>query len=122
MRTKLIPLAAAIALMSGGTANAADTPPRDLQDTTCAQYLQALTIANPGAKPTAKRAAQAVSAQDDIVNGLMWVHGYLSGRDGVNSATRPLTREWMISYVGKLAGVCRASPVTTRFVDAASKL
>lgn len=127
MHCKLISLTAPIVLLlSSSAAFAADKAPAgapvDLLDTSCGQYLQALTIAKPSDKATPERAAQAVSAQDDIVQALLWVHGYLTGRDGANGPARPLNREWIISNVGKLATICSAGAATRRLADAASQL
>lgn len=112
----------AILLMCAGTTQAAEPAPVDLLDTTCTQYLQALDIANPGTKPGPDRAAQAAAAQDDVVQALLWVHGYLTGRDGKAGPSRPLNREWIISYVGKVATACRAGAGTVRLTEVAAKL
>lgn len=102
--------------------SAADAPQADLLDTTCGQYLEALTIAQPPKGASKKQTALAVSAQDDLVQAMMWVHGYITGRDGSAGMTRPLNRAWMVENVGKLAGICQAAPDTLRLADAATKL
>lgn len=115
-------LSPTILLMTAGMAHAAEPPSANLLDTTCGQYLQALDVAKVGTQPSPARAAQAADAQDDIVQALMWVHGYLTGRDGKAGPSRPLTREWIISYVGKVATVCRAGAGTVLLTDAVAKL
>lgn len=96
----------------------------DLLDVTCADYRAALRAADPGKNPKAAAKATALNAQDDIVNGLMWVHGYLSARAGPSAAMSPLTKSWMVATVGKLANACDAhSPDgKMRLTDAAGKL
>lgn len=47
----------------------------DLLQVTCADYMEGLRIADPGKHPSKARKAEAEEAQDDIVNGLMWIHG-----------------------------------------------
>ena len=60
---------------------------QNLLDVTCAQYLTALSVAAPAAGAGKAEQELAVQAQDDIAQGLMWIHGYLSGREG--AAGRP---------------------------------
>jgi hypothetical protein len=123
MRQSFLKIASsAILLACSSSAFAAESASTDLLDTTCTQYLQALNIANPGTKPNPDRAAQAAAAQDDIVQALMWVHGYLTGRDGKAGPSRPLNREWIVTYVGKVATICRSGAGTVRLTDAAAKL
>lgn len=84
-------------------------PENDLLGYTCSDYLHALDLADPGANPTADRQAAALNAQDDLVNAMMWLHGYQTGRDGPAAAAVPLTRSWMVENVGKLADACVAN-------------
>ncbi|AJA09761.1 Putative secreted protein [Sphingopyxis fribergensis] len=94
----------------------------DLLDVTCGQYMAAIKVAQPDAKATAAQKALANAAQDDLASTMLWVHGFLSGRDGVNPAARPLTKSWMADTVVKLATLCSASDAGLRLSDAATKL
>jgi hypothetical protein len=92
------------ATMAQSGADAAAEP--DLMNVTCDDYRSALLAATPNAKATSKDKAAALSAQDDLVNAMMWVHGYISGKAGPQTSLTPLTRTWMIDTVGKLAKAC----------------
>lgn len=104
-------LIAVASLACGALAHAADQPPAapavDLLETTCADYLTGLKLADPGENPSAEATAAAQEVQDDIVNALMWMHGYQTGRAPQGQPV-PLTKEWLTAEVGKLAEACRA--------------
>lgn len=88
----------------------AQGPQRNLLDITCGQYLTALSIANPPAKPSGKQSVLAQDAQDDIADGLLWIHGYLAGKAVAAGKPLPaLTKDWMASYVPILADSCKAA-------------
>ena len=36
----------------------------------------------------------------------MWAHGYLSGRDGIDFARRPLNQDGITALVGEIYAVC----------------
>jgi hypothetical protein len=38
---------------------------------------------------------------------VLWVHGYLSGRDGINRDRRPLSKEGVELTVKQIADVCK---------------
>lgn len=96
----------------------------NLLNTTCADYRAALLVADPGKKPSAAAKIAAAEAQDDIINGLMWIHGFAAGRAAPGTVTPPLTKSWMAAAVGKLAQACDAhSPDgKMRISDLAGKL
>lgn len=93
----------------------------DLLDTSCQQFLDILAVANPGTNPSAERAADAKAAQRDAYQAMIWVHGYLSGKKGVNAATTPLTRAWLVKMVPVVAETCRKDPKAP-FFTAVDKL
>jgi hypothetical protein len=94
------PTAAAEPAASAGAA----APARELTDATCAQYLdlvEQVKLESEAADVTAPQ-----DAQDDLVSVMLWLHGYLSGRNGIDNQARPLTRDWLASNVGVLARAC----------------
>lgn len=119
-------VAACTACTLWATATAAATDAKqpnliDMQGVTCAQYARALSYANPGAKPTKAKAALAVTAQDDLVQAMTWVNGYLTARDGAKGA-HAFTRDWILNTMGKLSEVCKAGGSAMTLSDAAAKL
>ncbi len=81
---------------------------QNLLDVTCGQYLVALSIAAPAADAGKAEQELALQAQDDIAEGLMWIHGYLSGREAASGRpVPPLTRSWLTAQITPLAKACR---------------
>lgn len=80
----------------------------NLLDVTCGQYLTALSIAAPAAGASKAEQELAAQAQDDIAEGLMWIHGYLSGQAAATGKpVPPLTRSWLTAQITPLARACR---------------
>lgn len=96
----------------------------DLLATTCGDYLTAARIADPGKNPSEERKADALEAQDAMVDAMLWAHGYLTGRSGSITSAKPLTEAWMIEHVGKLADVCtkNSSDGSMPLAEAVAKL
>lgn len=114
----------AILMATAATAQPVPDPADpDLLGATCGQYQAALRAATPGPTAGPKAKERAAAAQDDIVNAMMWVHGYQSGRAGPQRM-EPLTKAWMVDTVGKLSAACRTySPNgKMRIARAAAKL
>lgn len=118
-------LASAQAAKSGARPAAAPgitaTGPVDLQTANCGQFQRALAMANPGKNPSPARQDAAIASQDVLIQGLMWVSGYLSGRSQ-GKAVIPFDADFISQTVNKLAKICKANGASTRFVDAAAKL
>lgn len=123
----------ALRLLAAAVLGAALSPPAiaaepdaatDLLAVSCGDFMRGLELANPGPKATAEQKRVAQEAQDDIATGLLWVHGYLAGRQGTNASPPVLTRKWMTEYVPKLAQGCqRLSPDgKMRLADVVAKL
>ncbi|MFN9677467.1 MAG: hypothetical protein ACK58C_07695 [Betaproteobacteria bacterium] len=93
----------------------------DMQTVTCAQYARALSYAKPGDKPSKEKAALAETAQDDLVQALTWVNGYLHARDGAK-VVHTFNRDWIVNTMGKLSAVCKAGGATMTLSSAAAKL
>ncbi len=120
----LLATASAVALI-GSAAHAQVKPSEalpDLMDFNCGQYLQSARLANPGPKPSADRQALAIAAQDALASAMLWVHGYNSAK--VGGPPEPLTRDWMVTMVGKVAKVCRekSSDGRLRVADAVASM
>lgn len=108
-------------VVAAAPAAAAPTPPavatapvRELTDSTCAEYLDLVAQVKSESEATGPNAGH--EAQDDLVSVMLWLHGYLSGRNGIDGQARPLSREWLASNVGVLARAC-AVDETRRVVD-----
>lgn len=100
------PIALAGLLMLNSPALAAD---ENLPDVTCGQYLTALSVAVPPSGATAAQKSMAVQAQDDIAQGLMWIHGFLSGQAAAGGKPVPaLTKSWLSAQITPLAKACQA--------------
>jgi hypothetical protein len=92
-------------------------PARELTDTTCAEYLDLVEQVKLESQASgAAKAQDAQDAQDALVETMLWLHGYLSGRNGIDNQARPLTRDWLASSVGVLARAC-AVDENRRVVD-----
>lgn len=122
----LVTLVTPILLLTAGATSAApaDTKASDLVDVqaaTCAQFEKAMSYAKPIEKASKKQAVFAELAQDDLVLAMTWVNGYLAGRDGTKSA-HPFNQEWVVTYMGKLATVCKANSGSMLLTEAAAKL
>jgi len=127
MHWKILALAAPLTLLmlNATSAAAADAPKApdlvDVQAATCAQFANALAYAKPPAKATEKQKAFAVLAQDDLVLAMMWVNGYLAGRDAAKGV-QAFDKDWIVTHIGKLTAICKATPGSMLLRDAAAKL
>lgn len=45
-------------------------------------------------------------AQDDVLSFVTWVHGYLSGRYGIDKEKRPMGRQGVVTTIEDMARVC----------------
>ncbi len=88
---------------------------RELTDSTCGEYLDLLERV----KQEQKQPVEKQQSQDDLVGVMLWLHGYISGRIGIDNTARPLNKEWISSHVIKLADVC-AKDESKRVVDIAA--
>jgi hypothetical protein len=116
----LLPLAAAghAAASEEPTSKAAPAP-REVTDATCGEYLDLVEQVTVESKDTSPSASH--DAQDDLVSVMLWLHGYLSGREGIDGTLRPLTQEWLAQSVGVLAKAC-AVDESRRVVDVVAEL
>lgn len=126
MNDKFAALVAPLVLLATAAATAAppddNTPDLvDVQAATCAQFAKAIAYAQPPANPTEQQAALAVLAQDDLVLAMMWVNGYLAGRDGAKGA-HAFDKDWIVTHMGKLSAVCKANSGAMLLRDAAARL
>lgn len=81
---------------------------------TCGDLIDLFSAAAPKKGKDPKRLAR---AQDDVLNFVMWVHGYVSGRDGIDFAKRPLNEQGIKQTVDQMASACQADPKRL-FLDA----
>ncbi|AOL23865.1 hypothetical protein Ga0102493_112860 [Erythrobacter litoralis] len=71
----------------------------DLMRLTCADFLATVAIAR--TQPTD---GASLAAQDEIANGLTWLHGYLYGVRGGEIAA--LSQDWMAETAGSVFRAC----------------
>lgn len=91
-----VPAAAAIAQPVAKPA-----PTDNLMKISCADFLATAKVAVDQTDPDASKAAQ-----DELANGLTWLHGYLYARN--NGAIEVLSQEWMKTTVTKVYANCTA--------------
>jgi len=58
-------------------------------------------------------------AQDDVLYLVVWLHGYLSGREGIDLEKRPLGQAGIEKLVAEIAEVCEPDE-SARFLDVVS--
>lgn len=84
-----------------------------IQTATCGDVFDLYDDASPG---EGKDPAELEKAQDTILLFVVWVHGYLSGRDGIDETKRPLSKEGIMTTVKDIAEVCKPDE-SKRFLD-----
>lgn len=87
--------------------DAVPTPPVNALDLTCGDLMHALRVADPGTRPTVERQRSAQEAQDDIAQGLTWMHGYKAGKYGPENVP-PLTPDWLQKQLKSVITSCNA--------------
>lgn len=84
-----------------------------IQTATCRDVFDLYDDASPG---EGKDPVELEKAQDSILLFVVWVHGYLSGRDGIDETKRPLSKEGIMTTVKDIADVCKPDE-SKRFLD-----
>ena len=85
-------------------------PPAEKEDpftidtATCGDIFDLFEDATPG---EGKDEEGLEEAQDTVIWFVVWVHGYLSGRDGIDPDKRPLSKEGVETTVKDIANVCK---------------
>lgn len=98
-------LAAGPAIAAEDTAVAPEDDDRfTIQTATCADVFDLYEDASAG---ESKDPAALEKAQDTVLLFVMWVHGYLSGRDGIDHEKLPLSKEGIEIAVKQIADVCK---------------
>ena len=80
-----------------------DTKGDELATAKCGGILDLFAAADPSSTDNKQDLA---AAQDRTYNFIMWVHGYLSGRDGIDLAKRPINQQGVTQLVGDIYKVC----------------
>jgi len=116
-------LAAAIGFFIVGQAAWAQAPQEadDASALSCADFNAAASQVLPGQNASDAQRRRAIEAQDYLGTGMVWLHGYLTGRNG--PAVGKLTRDWISTQVTRLGKECAAAanPAATRIVDLVQK-
>ena len=89
-----------------------------LTTATCGDVYDLYEDATPGEGKDPKEVAE---AQDDVLYLVVWVHGYLSGRNGVDLEKRPLGQAGIEKVVAEIDEVCKPDK-SKRFLDAAMEI
>lgn len=77
----------------------------ELGRATCADIFGEMAAADP--QRNKGSAEDIAAAQDNVYSVIMWVNGYLSGRDGVDFAKRPLNQAGIAALVNQVVAVCK---------------
>jgi hypothetical protein len=85
---------------------------------TCGDIYDLFEDASPG---EGKDAKELEAAQDMVLYFVIWVHGYLSGRDGIDQEKRPLSKEGIDITVKQIDEVCKPDE-SKRFLDVAKNI
>jgi hypothetical protein len=90
---------------SAGTPATPDTAAGDeLETLTCGDLFDLFVAASP---KEGKDPEKVEEAQDDAYKFVLWVHGYLSGRDGIDFKKRPLNKDGIVQTVDQIVAVCK---------------
>lgn len=106
------------AMLASGAVYASESSAGDdyrftIQTATCGDLYNLMQDAAPG---EGKDPATMEKAQDILLYFVVWAHGYLSGRDGIDDSKRPLSKEGIELTVRQIGDVCRPDK-TQRFLD-----
>lgn len=85
-----------------------------LSKVTCADFLATAEVAT-----TTPADDAAIAAQDELANGLTWLHGYLYAT--TKGQIAPLSQDWMAATAKKVYEACSAAekPAETKLSDLA---
>lgn len=73
---------------------------------TCLDVFDLFDDATPGDK---KKDDEVMAAQDDVLDLLTWVHGYLSGRDGLQNSKYTMNKVVINQAFMEVAAVCKTN-------------
>ena len=117
---KTFPAVFVTAALASGAGLAAEPLPAPVADdrftvqtATCGDLYELLQDAAPG---EGKDPVIMEKAQNVLLYFVIWAHGYLSGRDGIDEDDRPLSSEGIEFTVKQIGEVCRPDK-TQRFLD-----
>jgi len=97
---------------------AKDDEPFPILTATCDDVYDLFEEATPA---DGKDPKELEEAQDDVLSFVIWVHGYLSGRDGIDLEKRPMGKQGIVTTIEHMARVC--DPDGSRlFLDAVEDL
>lgn len=106
-------LASNVAFSSESMSAQTDEDRFTVQTATCGDLYELL---NDAAIGEGKDPVIMEKAQDILLYFVIWAHGYLSGRDGLDEEKRPLSSEGIELTVRQIGDVCRPDK-TKRFLD-----
>ena len=75
-----------------------------LTEMTCTDVFDLFDDATPGDK---KDAEEVMAAQDDVLDLITWVHGYLSGRDGLKKTKYTMNKAGINLAIADIVTVCK---------------
>lgn len=118
---KIRPFVCSLALCLGLSAPNAGAEPAqgdEMERARCGGIIDLFVAADPALEKDEQALA---AAQDRAYVFLMWAHGYLSGRDGIDFARRPLNQDGITALVGEIYAVCRNDEARL-FLDAVKEI
>ena len=85
---------------------------------TCADVYDLFEDASPS---EGKDPEELAKAQDDVLYFVVWVHGFLNGRDGLDLEKRPLGKVGIEKIIKELDAMCEPDE-SKRFLDVVQKI
>lgn len=89
-----------------------------LATATCGDVYDLFEDATPGEDKDPQDVAE---AQDDVLYFVVWVHGFLSGQNGVDLEKRPLGQAGIEKVIAEIDQVCKPDE-SKRFLDVATTI
>ena len=90
----------------------------EMERASCGSILDLFAAADPASNG---KKSELAAAQDRAYIFVMWAHGYLSGRDGIDFSKRPLNQAGITQVVSDIYKVCAADEQRA-FLDAIKEI
>lgn len=91
----------------------------EMERARCGDIIDLFVSADPEVNKEDEKALAV--AQDQTYVFLMWAHGFMSGRDGIDFKRRPLNQQGITALVGEIYTVCKDNE-DRLFLDAVKEI
>jgi hypothetical protein len=99
----ILSFAISLALAESEQATEKEEEPFPIETATCADIYGLFEEASPA---EGKDPEELKEAQDEVLYFVTWVHGFLSGRDGIDQERRPMSKSGIVTTIEEMAKVC----------------